>query len=146
MAFIDHNKKPYVADRDELIFIGVDLPFRKSTGVEGWFASTSTTLEAVKANVKNLLQTERGERYLQPTLGLGLRKFLFEQFTTDTKIAIQTDIVQTFDKWLPFVEIQNIDVSMDRTDATGKNMIAIRIDFNITRDPNSLDSVQVEIT
>ena len=48
MAIRDITKKPYIQDRDENVFIGISLPFRKSTGVEGWFASESTTIEAVK--------------------------------------------------------------------------------------------------
>ena len=43
MAIIDPSKKPYIVDRDENIFVGIDLPFRLSTGPEGYFASTSTT-------------------------------------------------------------------------------------------------------
>ena len=40
----DLTKKPYIHDRDERVFIGIDLPFRKSESKEGYFASTSTTI------------------------------------------------------------------------------------------------------
>ena len=62
MAILDKSKKPYIVDRDENVFIGIDLPFRKSDGVEGLFASTSTTIEAAKVNLKCLLNTKKGER------------------------------------------------------------------------------------
>ena len=65
MAIKDTTKKPYISDRDELVFIGIDLPFHKSSGVEGWFASTDTTIKAVKNNIKNILLTEKGERLFQ---------------------------------------------------------------------------------
>lgn len=145
MAIIDRNKKPYVSDRDESIFIGIDLPFRKSIGGDGYFASTTTTIDAVKNNIKLLLQTQQGERLLQPNLGMNLRRFLFEQFTQETLMDIETDIVDTFATWLPFVEIQDIKVSMDENGNIGKNKLSIYIEFNITRDPNTLESVQVEI-
>ena len=145
MGIIDLNKKPYVSDRDESVFIGIDLPFRKSYGSEGYFASTSTTIEAVKNNIRLLLQTEQGERILQPNLGMNLRRFLFEQFTPETLIAIETDIVDTFGRWLPFVEIQDIKISMDDNDTIGKNQLSIYMEFNITQDPNTLESIQVEI-
>ena len=48
MAIKDTYKKPFIEDRDNNIFIGIDLPFRKSDGIEGWFASTTTTIEAVR--------------------------------------------------------------------------------------------------
>ena len=72
MAIKDTSKKPFVEDRDSNIFIGIDLPFRKSDGSEGWFASTSTTIDAVKNNIRNLLMTHSGERLMQPNLGLNL--------------------------------------------------------------------------
>ena len=40
MAIKDTTRKPYIEDNDENIFIGIDLPFRKSNGIEGYFAST----------------------------------------------------------------------------------------------------------
>ena len=51
MAIRDTTIKPYIQDRDENVFIGIDYPFHKSSGVEGWFKSTSTTIEAVKNNI-----------------------------------------------------------------------------------------------
>ena len=146
MAIKDTTRKPFIEDNDENIFIGIDLPFRKSDGKEGYFASTTTTIEAVKNNIKNLVQTNKGERFMQPELGLNLRRYLFEQVTDETIINIQNDIVDIFKVWLPFVEIQDIQVSANETDAIGRNKLSVNIVFNITKDPTSLESVQVEIT
>ena len=145
MAIRDTSKKPYTQDRDELVFVGIDYPFHKSNGVEGWFKSTETTIEAVKNNIKLLLLTTRGERLMQPTLGLNLRRFLFEQFTDESRITIENEIVDTFRTFLPFVEIKDLVIGMDETDAVGKNKLTISVLFNITRDPNTLESVDVTI-
>ncbi len=145
MAIRDTSKKPYIQDRDELVFVGIDYPFHKSDGVEGWFKSTETTIEAVKNNIKLLLLTTRGERLMQPTLGLNLRRFLFEQFTDESRITIENEIVDTFRTFLPFVEIKDLVIGMDETDAIGKNKLNISVLFNITRDPNTLESVDVTI-
>ena len=66
MPIKDLSKKQFVVDRDETVFIGIDLPFRRGTATEGWFASTTTTIDAIKNNIKNLLLTHKGERLLQP--------------------------------------------------------------------------------
>jgi|TARA_R110001592_G_scaffold84984_1_gene251040 phage baseplate assembly protein W len=146
VAIKDTTRKPYIEDNDENIFIGIDLPFRKSNGIEGYFASTSTTIEAVKNNIRNLVNTHQGERFMQPQLGMNLRKYLFEQFTDEAVFSIQNDIVDTFKKWLPFVEIQDIQVNMSNSnDSIGKNTMNITIVFNITQDPNTLESVSIEI-
>jgi len=147
MAIKDTSKKPFIEDRDDNVFIGLDLPFRKSDGVEGWFASTTTTIEAVKNNIRNLLSTHKGERYLQPNIGLNLRKFQFEQFTDELRLQVENDILDTFEFWLPFVQVKDLKVEM--SDATAgsvnNNKLIISVVFNITRDPNTLESVQVEI-
>tara|TARA_Y100000310_G_C20507972_1_gene727366 strand:+ start:318 stop:749 length:432 start_codon:yes stop_codon:yes gene_type:complete len=141
VAFRDTTIKPFIQDRDENVFIGIDYPFHKSNGIEGWFKSTSTTIESVKNNIKLLLRTERGERLMQPNLGVALKRFLFQQIDSDTIIAIQNEIIDTMSFWLPFVEIQDIKVSTDDS----RNTINVNIIFNIVRDPNTLRSVEVEI-
>ena len=145
MAIKDTTRKPFIEDNDENIFIGIDLPFRRSDGKEGYFASTTTTIEAVKNNIRNLVRTNKGERLMQPQLGLNLRNYLFEQFTDELVLSIQNDIVDVFKLWMPFVEIRDIQINMDENDSIGKNKMNINIVFNITRDPDTLESVQVEI-
>ena len=109
-------------------------------GDDGYFKTTKTTVESIKNNIKLLLQTEQGERLFQPALGMNLRSVLFNQITEDSRIEIENNIVDTFNTWLPFVELRQIDVDTGRQD---QNQIKINITFNIKRAPNSLDSVQV---
>ena len=145
MAIRDTTKKPFIEDRDSNIFIGIDYPFRKSNGAEGYFTSTSTTIKAVKNNIKMLLNTHKGERLMQPNLGTGLRKFLFEQFTDESRISIENDITDTLKFWLPFVEITKLIIGMDDDYDIGRNKLKIDITFNINKDPNTLTSIQLDI-
>ena len=144
MAIKDTTKKPYIIDRDEEIFVGIDLPFRKSDGIDGWFASTTTTIEAVKNNIRSLLLTERGERFFQPTLGLNLKKYLFEDINGGLVAQIKEDIDQIFTVWLPFVEISKLEVKLFENDSSiNPNTILLNIIFNIMQDPNTLASVSI---
>ena len=145
MAVLDTSKKPFIQDRDNDVFIGINLPFKKSEGSEGYFLSTTTTIDAVKNNVKLLLSTDKGERIFQPNLGIGLRRFLFEPITGETTLAIQNEIVDTFNFWLPFVSIKDIKVETTSADGTNPNQISINVIFNLDKDPNTLESVQVQI-
>ena len=145
MAVLDVSKKPFIQDRDNDVFIGINLPFKKSEGSEGYFLSTTTTIEAVKNNVKLLLSTDKGERIFQPNLGIGLRRFLFEPITVETTLAIQNEIVDTFNFWLPFITIKDIQVETTSADGTNPNQISINVIFNLDKDPNTLESVQVQI-
>ena len=103
MAVKDTSRKPYLQDNDPNIKVGIDLPIRRDDIEDGWFASSKTTIEAVKNNIINLLNTNQGERLMQPTLGLDLRSLLFEQMTTETIMSVQNKILDTFQRWLPFV-------------------------------------------
>ena len=145
MAIKDLSKKPFIEDRDEKVFIGIDLPFRKSDGRDGWFACTEDTISAVKNNIRNLVQTNQGERYMQPNLGINLRRYLFEQFSDEVVLNIQNELIDIFQFWLPFVEIRNIEVNLN-SDGTNPNKLDISLDFNIKQDPNTLESVQMSIT
>ena len=145
MAVLDTSKKPFIQDRDNDVFIGINLPFKKSEGSEGYFLSTTTTIDAVKNNVKLLLSTDKGERIFQPNLGIGLRRFLFEPITGETTLAIQNEIIETFNFWLPFITIKDIKVETTSADGTNPNQISINVIFNLDKDPNTLESVQVQI-
>ena len=142
MAVQDTSRKPYIVDNDTNIKVGIDLPIRRDDIKDGWFASTTTTIEAVKNNIRNLLNTNQGERLFQPNLGLNLRQMLFEQITEESIIGIQDSILDTFSFWLPFVEVRDIEIlTNDNNKTILSNEIRVKILFNIIQDPNTLDSV-----
>ena len=147
MAIKDTSRKPFIVDNDTNVKVGIDLPIRRGDDKDGFFATTSTTIEAVKNNIRNLLQTEEGERFFQPNLGIGLRDILFENITSDNIIGIQNKILDKFEFWLPFVEVKDIQV-LNRENKTdiGVNEIRIKILFNIKQDPNTLDSVTLDFS
>ena len=147
MAIKDTSRKPYIQDNDTNVKIGVDLPIRRNDELGGFFATTSTTIEAVKNNIRNLLQTEEGERFLQPNLGLNLKTILFEQITNDNLFSIQNAILDKMEFWLPFVEVRDIQVLSKNEDTTiGTNEIRVKILFNIKQDPNTLDSITLDFS
>ena len=147
MAIKDISRKPYIDDNDTNVKIGIDLPIRRDDAKGGWFATTDTTIEAVKNNIRNLLQTNQGERLMQPNLGLNLKRLLFEQINEEGLIAVQDSILDTFDFWLPFVEVRNIEILTNDNDKTINNSeIRVKIEFNIVQDPNTLDSVTLNFT
>tara|TARA_R100001509_G_scaffold107423_1_gene63854 strand:+ start:140 stop:631 length:492 start_codon:yes stop_codon:yes gene_type:complete len=147
MAIKDTSRKPFIQDNDTKVKVGIDLPIRRGDDKDGFFATTSTTIEAVKNNIRNLLQTEEGERFFQPNLGLGLRRLLFEHITDENLFGVQNAILDKFEFWLPFVEVRDIQVlSKNDTTDIGTNEIRVKIDFNIKQDPNTLDSITLDFS
>ena len=143
MPILDTRVNQLIEDRDTRASVGIDFPIARVPNQDGYFKTTKTTVESIKNNIRLLLQTERGERVFQPNLGMNLRRLVFEQITENTTIEIENDIVDTFETWLPFVELQDINVN---TDSTGDvNKIDINITFNIKRVPGSTESVQISL-
>ena len=147
MAIRDTSRKPYIQDNDTNVKVGIDLPIRRGSDNDGFFATTSTTIEAVKNNIRNLLQTNEGERFFQPNLGLNLRTLLFEHITNENLIGVQDAILDKIEFWLPFVEVRDIQVlSRDDTTDIGLNEIRVKLLFNLKQDPNTLDSITLDFS
>ena len=142
MAVRDKARKPNIIDRDRNIFIGIDTPIRKSEGPAGYFAATTTVLESVKNNIRNLLQTHQGERYLQPTLGMNLRKFLFEMANEEVMTDIETEILEQISIHLSYLQVDEVIVSDSEFDPNiPENTINVSISYRIenTRESDVLN-------
>ena len=139
MAILDRRKDRFVDDQDQRVSVGIEFPFGRVGGGDGYFKSTKTTIESIKNNITLLLQTHQGERVFQPNLGMNLKRLMFEQMTEEITVQIENNIVDVFQKWLPFVEIRDIGINQDDS----LNQVNINLVFSIQRAPNSLESVQV---
>ena len=94
-------------DTDQDRAVGVSLPY-DGTAV---FNSTYTTQEQMKSNMLNVLLTEPGERIYKPNFGVGLRNYLFENFTDlDT---LKDRINSQVERYVPQVELTNVTINKD---------------------------------
>ena len=64
--------------------------------------------ELVTQNLKNLVFTAPGERIMDPTFGVGIRNFLFEQNTAETHGLIAARIESQVGKYMPFLEVETV--------------------------------------
>jgi len=76
-------------------------------------SSTGYTLikeyrELVKQNFKFLLYTFPNERMMQPTFGIGIRRFLFEFPSPFLYDKISSAINEQVNRWLPYMKIEDI--------------------------------------
>jgi uncharacterized protein len=96
-------------DLDTRKAIGVRVPFNK----KGVFQFNYTTKDQIKSNLINLLLTSPGERYHEPTYGVGLREILFEQNTTvNERIStLKSKIDQNINFHLPQIKVEDLNVS-----------------------------------
>ena len=128
-------------DQEKDVAVGITLPIQ--IGNNGYFNQSFTTLEQVKSNVINLLLTIPGERYMQPNFGSNLYKHLFEQLDENVEEEIKDSIIEALKTWLPFVNIENIEVSAggDLTDEDSYHTIRVSLDISITADPDTTATI-----
>lgn len=122
--------------------IGIQLPLNKgaqgmgvgrnyssgSQAGKGVFDSTYTTRDAVITNLKNLILTEKGERYMQPEFGTNIRTILFENNTEEIRTLLRTAVNEDIERWLPYVNLDGLDV----TPSEDMHSINIQMRFQIT--------------
>jgi phage baseplate assembly protein W len=119
---------------------GITLPIKR--GNTGYFEQAFTSFEQAKANLKNLLLTAKGERVMQPEFGTGLQSLLFEPMDGTFEARLQDVITQTVSYWLPYINIEEIDVEM--TDAMkDRHMAHMTIQFTVG---NTIETQEITFT
>ena len=88
-----------------------------------------TDLKSVfKQNLKTLILTEPGERVMDPSYGVGIRKFLFENFSQSLLSNIDSKIREQARTYIPAINILQINFD---TSGIDRNTINIAILYSI---------------
>jgi len=136
MARTIYQNRP-VADSPD-IAVGIALPFNKSSinsnfdrtalkddsntdgrqyneqkGGASVFSLNYTTYDQAISNLRNLLGTTKGERYMQPKFGTDLRKAIFEPNTSAFKEVLEERLVEDIKFWLPYLIINGVILKRD---------------------------------
>lgn len=122
-------------------YININYPFKNSP--EGFFLDmTSTTVDAVKADLQHLLLTEKGERFYNPDFGTNLKKFLFDPSDEKNISDIENELKITVDKYLPGLLITKVEIYPE-DDQRG---VVLKVSFKISDGIfNSDDFIEIKI-
>jgi phage baseplate assembly protein W len=77
---------------------------------------------AIARSIRNLVLTEKGERFFNNSLGSGVNRLLFESIDVITASAIKDEVSNTIENYEPRVNLIGVDVSPDYDN----------LEFNIT--------------
>jgi len=113
-------------DLDTRKAIGVGVPFTK----KGVFQFNYTTKDQIKSNLINLLLTSPGERYHEPSYGVGLRDIIFDQnIETNQRISnLKARIDQNIQFHLPQIQMTNLKVTPE------DKILNIKVEYRILLD------------
>jgi hypothetical protein len=84
----------------------------------------------IKQNLKMLILTIPGERVMEPEFGVGITRYLFENFQSTTYSSIDSRIREQVKTYMPFVAIN--DITFNSTGAD-RNILGVSIKYSIPR-------------
>jgi phage baseplate assembly protein W len=109
------------------------IPLQKSEE-DGYYALTKTVAANTKQNFKNLLLTSPGERVMIADFGAGLRNYLFSNQYDTIEADITFRIEDQTSRFMPFVEINNIEYARfepDYTQSSLTNHLGVKIYYSV---------------
>jgi len=121
MAF--NAKRINPIDQQPRKAVGVSLPFSG----KAVFNSTFETKEAIKSNLINYLLTGRGERYMNPTFGSGLRDQMFNNINRENLSTLEVQIAQELEDYFPTLSVSKLNI----TGVPDSNTISLSLNFLI---------------
>ena len=130
-------KRIFPLDTKPSVGVGVALPFN----APGVFQTTYTTQESIKYNLINFFLTNQPERYLNPTFGGNLRKFVFEQITQNNLNLLKQNIQESLNLYFPNVIVEALNILPD----TDNNQVDVTLKYSII-DTGINDAIQIQFT
>ena len=103
------------------------LPLRKDDSYG--YALTTSMIQVVKQNFKNLVLTNPGERLMIPDFGVGIKRFLFEMNGESTYGSIRSAIATQVSKYMPFIKVIDVQFNVDQFSAPENLNVAIIYDI-----------------
>jgi phage baseplate assembly protein W len=99
------------------------------------YKNNKTLRESIQQNLKHLVLTNPGEKTMDSRFGVGLKQFLFENFSSTIAENISSAIRTQIRRYMSFINVIEIRVSNDQD--TNKLFVSIR--YNV---PNlSIDNI-----
>ena len=119
--------------------IAVALPITRDD-VDG-FTMHYSVRRTLKQNFKMLILTNPGERVMEPAFGVGIKQFLFTNFSGDYRSQISGMIQSQVARYMPAIVVRSIDYLDANAD---RNKLAMRITYSIP-DLNIQDLLEITI-
>jgi len=136
------SKKEEVIKELEKPPIGIKTPIQLSRN-HGIFEMNTELTSQISDNLRNLIQTNHGERLGFYDFGANLRPILFDLGTEEAdQIAIQ-NISKSVGKYMPYVSLDGFQSFVENSDIKAMAKIGIRISYLIPTIDDKLRSIEV---
>lgn len=117
---------------------GIKTPVSFGNNQNQLFEMNYNPIDQIKDNLKNLLQTNNGERLCRHDFGCSLNTLLFERISANQSFeSIAIDMItKQVERYIPIVQIDNIFFNVNQkkfNDITSLSKVDIRLNFSIPR-------------
>jgi phage baseplate assembly protein W len=103
--------------------LAVKLPLMYSQ--EDGYMMIKSMVPMIQQNLKMLILTDTGERVMVPDFGVGIRRYLFENFGENVYSQIRDRVRKQARIFMPYITINNIEFASAHIDS-GKLQMTIR--------------------
>ena len=97
------------------------------------FEMYETVEQQIGFYLKNLLLTSPGENLSDPSYGVGIRRFIFEQNIDSVRSSIESAISSQVSIYLPYLDLTDVETIASNEDVDN-NFITIRVTYGIPGD------------
>lgn len=108
----------------------IKFPVQNSQ-TDGYFETTSTTMETIRQNLLMFFVTDEKERVVNCHLGSRFRRMLFEPDITTVKLKAENEINRIFDSFFPDLVLQSLEVNYLDDTSTSQGVLSIKITYTI---------------
>ena len=84
-----------------------------NTRLKGKDITVDYDVDAIMNSLNNIFKTVPGERFLVPTFGANLRRYLFDPVTKAIANQIGSEVVRAIESWEPRVTVDRVEVIGD---------------------------------
>ena len=126
------NNLVYSSNQDEVKrFYQPQFPL-KYDPTHGPYKPITTELGSIQQNFQNLLLTNPGEWPMKPQLGIGLKRYLFENYDSPELLKLKPRIIRQLDQYLP--ELNLLDVNINESEENqDQGLLEITFRYTIYR-------------
>ena len=94
----------------------------KYDDTDGPYLSLKTVKDMGRQNLKMIVLTNPGERIMDPTFGVGINRYLFNQEGFFDAGIIEQNILSQVEKYIPYVNITDIQIRPDELNDNAKRL------------------------
>ena len=131
------------SQRQEVFGLGFPL----GSSDDGGIFSKKAGIPMIRDAVRQLLQTERGERVMLPNFGCNLRRYLFQPLDESTFESIKREIEFSFNKYIVGAKIAKLAVfPLGDAGPAGGNSLKVLLSLQLEAADLEIFDVEVDIS